>query len=55
MTKYAGIVVVMGMLLIGCQDNTGETAQPVIDQEDAKTLDEAAATLDAETSGASAE
>nr|WP_315458554.1 hypothetical protein [uncultured Sphingorhabdus sp.] len=49
MTKYARFAVVMGMLLAGCQDDAGNTARPAIDPEDAKTLDAAAAQLDAES------
>lgn len=44
MTKYARFAVVMAMLLAGCQE---DTARPAIDPEDAKTLDAAAAELDA--------
>lgn len=55
MTKYAGLLVVMGMFLAGCQDNAGQTAQPAIDDEDVKVLDEAAAKLDAEPAGTSPE
>lgn len=53
MTKYAGVAIVMGLLLASCQGDAGETTRPGIDQEDAKALDEAAAKLDAESAAPS--